>query len=492
MWYGGEQPLPAGGSCLLGSINIAAYVDKGAKTFDYELFQKDVIYLVKALNDVLDEGLSLHPLKIQQETVRDWRQIGLGIMGLADALIYLEIPYGDKALGFLDKLGKSFINCAVYGSAMLAKEFGAYPAYNGKAFETKFAKENLTEVTLDALKTYGLRNSQLLTIAPTGTISTLLGISGGAEPIFENSYVRRTESLHNEEKTYKVYTPVVKEYMQKHNLTDESQLPDFFVTSQHLNPLERINVQSTLQKYIDASISSTINLNESASIQDVYNIYLNAWKKGLKGVTVFRNNCKRVGILTTSETNNEPKLARGKIASVQNNLEYERIKMKTGCGSLYLFVGIDKQNNKITDIFTNTNGQGGCIINTQANSRLISLSIRAGVSIEEITRQLERAGTCPAYQYARGKGVKVSDGKSCPSAIAKVLSKIQKRLDNNQDWKTVVKKLDNVDEVVVSESIKSKDNTDTVSKGICPSCGESLTFQGGCNVCQNCGWSKCS
>lgn len=162
--------LPAGGSCLLGSLNLSAFVND-KKEFDYISFKEAVKIAVTALNEVLDEGLKLHPLKEQQDSVRDWRQIGLGIFGLADMLIKMEIEYGsEESLYLCDKIGKELISMAIFTSAMLSDKYGAFPKYNEKnIFESKFFLENTDKLTRINVDKYGLRNSQLLTIAPTGS-----------------------------------------------------------------------------------------------------------------------------------------------------------------------------------------------------------------------------------------------------------------------------------------------------------------------------------
>jgi ribonucleoside-diphosphate reductase alpha chain len=194
------------------------------------------------------------------------------------------------------------LNESVKQSALLAKEFGTYEKYNKEAiFNSKFFIENIDEDVKELVNQYGLRNSQLLTIAPTGSISTMLGISGGIEPIFNISYIRKTTSLHDEDVCYKVYTPIVKEYMQINNIDNEDDLTDkdldILTTAMNLKAIDRIKMQSTWQKNIDASISSTINLPFDATVEDVYDIYMSAWKNNLKGVTIFRDGCKRSGIL---------------------------------------------------------------------------------------------------------------------------------------------------------------------------------------------------
>lgn len=297
-----EEPLPAGGSCLLGSINLSEFVVAPFTEnaiFDKTKFKSCVRDCVVGLNEVLEEGLLLHPLKEQRESVSKYRQIGLGVMGIADMLIKLNIRYGsEEAIKLCEELSNMMLNEAVKQSALLAKEYGAYEKYNEEAiFKSSFFINNIREDVKALVKKYGLRNSQLLTIPPTGSISTMLGISSGIEPIFNLSYFRKTESLHNEDVFYKVYTPIVKEYMAINEITNEEDLGDIFVTAMNLKPEERIKMQKAWQINIDASISSTINLPYEATVEDVYNIYISAWENNLKGITIYRDGCKRSGVL---------------------------------------------------------------------------------------------------------------------------------------------------------------------------------------------------
>ena len=473
-----EEPLPEGGSCLLGSLNLAAFIDNpftDSARFNYIEFEKAVETAVVALNDVLDEGLPLHPLKEQVDSVCRWRQIGLGIMGLADALIMLGIEYGSKrAVEICDHIGAHLAATAINTSM----SYGNTTVLQPEQFcNTDFWKANAATLK----QTAGLHNSQLLTIAPTGTLSTMLGVSGGIEPIFANSYTRRTESLHNQEVTYKVYTPIVQRYMEMYKLKDEAELPSYFVTANDIDYIDRIAMQSIWQTHIDASISSTINLPHEATIDDVMKIYMEAWKAGLKGLTIYRAGCEREGILVAddhAEPTNDATLQRGMIEDVPEGLNYRKYKLKTGCGKLYLFVGIDEDEGKIYDFFTNTDGVGGCVVSTQANSRLMSAALRGGVPIEYIIEQLQKAGSCPSYQYARGKGIEVSKGRSCPSAIAYMLQQI----------------LDELKQSANEEDATQEPPIVTTSEGgACPSCGaKEVVHEGGCIVCKQCGWSKCS
>lgn len=301
-----EEPLPAGGSCLLGSINLSEFVRNPfseSADFDFEELKKCVTASVFALNEVLEEGLPLHPLPEQRESVEKWRQIGLGIMGLADALIKLGVTYGQKeTVDICDKIGFVMADTAIAASALLAKEKGRFSGCKvEEIMETPYFLMNTTEETRAFVKEYGLRNSQLLTIAPTGTLSTMLGISGGIEPVYANYYERKTESLHGEDVYYRVYTKIVKDYMEAHRIEDDRELPGFFVTAMNLDYKQRIDMQAIWQLHVDASISSTVNLSHGFTKEETEALYMYAYDMGLKGITIYRDGCKRMGILSTKK-----------------------------------------------------------------------------------------------------------------------------------------------------------------------------------------------
>lgn len=305
-----EEPLPAGGSCLLGSINLSEFVTNPFSEnadFNFEELKKCVAASVYALNEVLEEGLPLHPLPEQRESVEKWRQIGLGIMGLADALIKLGVSYGQKeAVEICDKIGFAMADAAIAASAFLAKEKGRFSGCNTEEImETPYFLMNTTEDTRALVKEYGLRNSQLLTIAPTGTLSTMLGISGGIEPVYANYYERKTESLHGEDVYYRVYTKIVKDYMEAHKIEDDRELPGFFVTAMNLDYKQRIDMQAIWQLHVDASISSTVNLSHDFTKEETEALYMYAYDMGLKGITIYRDGCKRMGILSTKKKEEE-------------------------------------------------------------------------------------------------------------------------------------------------------------------------------------------
>ena len=480
--------LPEGGACLLGSLNLSEFITEN-KEFDYSDFALAVGIAVRALNDVLDEGLPLHPLQEQRESVRDWRQIGLGIFGLADMLIKMGIKYGSpESIELCNKIGYTMAKTAMMKSIDLAEEHGHYPKFNADAvMESSFWRSHGMNAFNVELKTEGLRNSQLLTIAPTGTLSTMLRVSGGIEPIFANYYTRKTESLHGHDQYYKVYTPIVKEYMDAHGLTDDSQLPDFFVTAQTLDYKDRIAMQSIWQKHIDASISSTVNVPQEFPVEKVKDIYMEAWKAGLKGITMFRDGCKRAGILTThieEETHEEEpqELKRGMIIKADDNCIGKKRTLQTGCGTLHCEAFFDPDTGDLLETYLSKGSTGGCNNFMVGLSRMISLSARGGVDINSIVDQLKSSGTCPSYAVRTATMHDTSKGSCCPVAIGNALIDMHNEImsdltDDYEEDKKPVKITKPVQ--IVSSTAK------------CPQCGGNLVFEGGCNTCKDCGWSKC-
>lgn len=297
-----EEPLPAGGSCLLGSINLSAFVRNPFTKdawFDVAAYVLAIHDAVIALNDVLDEGLELHPLAEQRRTVRELRQIGLGVMGIADMLIMMGITYGDNySLELCDYLADILANTAMQRSALIAKEKGTFDWYSwDNISQSAYFQQIANAQTKELVAQYGLRNSQILCIAPTGSLSTMLGISGGIEPFFSLGYYRTTKSLHGKDVTYWVDEPIVEKY--RTATGNDGDLPEYFVTAQEgLHWRQRIDMQAVWQKYIDASISSTVNLPNDATLEDTMDLYMYAWENGLKGCTIYRAGCKRKGILT--------------------------------------------------------------------------------------------------------------------------------------------------------------------------------------------------
>ena len=284
----------------------------------------------------LDELLTMlgdrHALKEQRDHVKKYREVGLGLMGLADLALSMNLPYGsDEFIQFLDELMSQMINQAAKASALKAKEDGAFPAFDyKKVSSSKFYQTVIKPETDELIKKYGLRNSRLLSIAPTGSISNIFGVSGGVEPYFQINYTRRIISMFDEEKKITVWEKTPLAMAKTLNITPE-ELPEWTkITSQNINFQERADVQATIQKYVDTAISSTFNLPNSADVEDVMNIYVTAWEKGLKGATVFRDRCAKIGILAgineATEDLNPAESPQFNIDEVWTNLKTNKVK----------------------------------------------------------------------------------------------------------------------------------------------------------------------
>lgn len=458
-------------------------------TFDMESFINSVKISVRALNEVLHEGLPLHPLKEQRESVDNWRQIGLGIFGWHDALIKLGIRYGSKdSLEIANKIGFNMINNAILESAMLTNVYGSYPMYNKDAIlASSFFKLNTDNLTKSVVAKMGLANSQLLTIPPTGSTGTMLGISTGIEPIYNIvSYTRKTESLHGKDHRYTVYTPIVKQYMELKNITDEKDLPSYFNCAMDLNYRERINMQSTWQKCIDASISSTVNVPFDFTIEEVKDLYLYGWQKGLKGCTIYRNDCKRKGILSTdtakeNKNNDEQVLEWGTTIISNDDLIGLKRKIMSGCGSLHVLAWFDPMNGRLTELYLSKGSLGGCNSFMTSLSRIISAGMRTGLSFDYLIDQLKSAPACPSYTVRTATKKDTSRGNCCPAAIANALIEMQKEVFDELG----------IDDEEETKEVKQIVNVKIDNVGICPECNCELEFTGGCNSCPNCGYSRC-
>lgn len=491
-----EETLPAGGSCLLGALNLSEFVNDpfGKKpAFNLPEFRKAVNIAVDALNKVLDEGLELHPLQIQRDSVRDWRQIGLGIMGFADTLVKMRIPYGSKrCMNLINVIGKELVNTGLQQSAILAGNKGAFVKYNKDyILNSNFIKrECITEKTKDLIKLYGLRNSQLFTIAPTGSIGTMLGISTGVEPIYDvNGYTRTTKSLQDEETTYTEYPVIIQQAILADDINMTTDRPTYIVGAKDLDYMERVATQATWQKWIDASISSTVNLPIDATVDDIFKIYVAAHELGCKGVTVFREGCKRAGILNgNTQKDDKPPVVVPDIAIDFEDTDIDHCvamgsKLQTGCGSLWMTVYFNPLTGKLCHIFLNKGSSGGCNSYMVGLSRLISLAGKRGATVEEIIDQLESVVACPSFVKRKWSIGDTSPGKCCPEAIGKELKVLYEKFKKSFMENTTIQAN------TLWDNIESQTCEITVAK--CPECGEDLSFMGGCVTCTNCGYSKC-
>lgn len=470
-----EEPLPAGGSCLLGSINLSEFVLNpftNEATIDYSSLVDAVKKAVRALNDVLDEGAALHPLEEQRNSVRNWRQIGLGTMGLADMLIKLGLIYGSvSALGMTQEVYKTIAQAAVGESLSLAIDKGMYPECNPKLLaESSFINSiGLPQSVIEDISKYGLHNSQLLTCAPTGSIATMLQVSTGVEPNFALHYTRRTQSLNGEDTYYEVDAKIVEDFFATPS-KGLATLPSYFVESKDIAPIDRIKMQGVLQKYTDASISSTINLPKEATVDDVYNIYIEGWKNGLKGVTVYRSGCYREGILTTEKPIDIPNTLAPKRPK---DLECDCYTVKSQGENFVVCVGLlDNQPYEVF-VFRLTNWlklpqHKGTITKVEKgkyslNSDFLHIDnlLDTDINVEEkaatlYSSMLLRHGISIKYIIKTAKKVN-QNITSFSSAMCRVLSKY----------------------------------LPVEVEGKCPECGSDLVHEGGCTHCSQCSYSKC-
>ena len=519
-----EEPLPAGGSCLLGSINLSEFVCNPFTSrahVNYDELEKTVAVSVRALNQVLLEGMDLHPLEIQRKSVYNWRQIGLGTMGLGDMLIKLGVRYGSEdSIDAINSIFKFIATTAVETSLQLAKLEGCYPMCNKEALaESSFIKAlDLPSAVIEDIKKFGLFNSQLLTCAPTGSIGTMFQISTGVEPNFAFHFNRRTVSLNSEETTYTVDADIVEQYKKHLNITGEYILPKEFVTAAQIKPIDRIKVQATLQKWIDASISSTINLPESTTVEEVFNIYLEAWKHGLKGVTIWRDNCQRQGILSTpkkEETDlkdfidmkkvppiqlecEHPALKRGEIIKAGDNCIGLKRTLMTGCGTLHCEAFFDPNTGELREAYLSKGSTGGCNNFMISLSRMISLAARGGIGIDKILDQLKSCGVCPSYAVRSATKKDTSKGSCCPVAVGNALKEMYDEMKDiiceckeNSAVHQERGALEAIDQPLINTMAELAIKASALEE--CPSCHEkTLIHQGGCIQCNSCGYSKCS
>lgn len=492
--------MPKYGACNLGSINLSQFVNNpysDTAYFDATEFSRCVKVAIRALDEVLDENLSNHPLPEQREMAYNYRNVGLGVMGLHDMLIKLGKKYGSKdSIEFVDSMMELMFKSAVIASSELAKEKGTFPKYSPSVLKSKIIRNHFTEddLTILGINQNGLRNCSLLSIAPTGSLGTMFNVSTGCEPIFAMSYTRKTESLNNNtDKYYTVYTGVTKDYIEGYG----KDLPSYFIESKDIHWVDRINMQAALQNHIDTAISSTINLPNNISLPDMEALYLYAWEQGLKGVTIFRDGCKRTGILTTDtsdksekkENNGQEKcnvLPRGYILEVDNNTVGKERHLITGCGTLHHCSYFDPTTGELLENYINKGSQGGCFSNLIGLSRMISLAARLGGDVREIADQLLSVPACPSYVSRKVTKHDTSKGACCPNAIGYAL------LDMCNEMKEDIGVTEDESAQEIEEDISEKDITDTdLSKYKCPECGSDLVHEGGCVSCKICGWSKC-
>ncbi len=482
--------MPKNGACCLSSINLSEFICKPYTKdayIDTEELVKAVKVGIRTLDKLIDENYYKHPLKEQQEQSFNYRNIGLGCFGYATALMKLGLKYGsDEATEWTDSVFGLIFRAAVIESNRLAKELGPFPKYKDCVWDSDIIKYHFPQEEIDQMREYGLRNCSLISIAPTGSIATCLGESGGCEPEFALSFTRRTIGMTDGEDTYyKVYCKAAREYMELYNCTEDA-LPDYFVASSDIPWKDRVLTQAIMQDHVDTAISSTVNLPNETTKEDIANLYLTAWKLGLKGITIFREGCKRMPILSTEiskkeEQKEERKLERGEIKVISDDVIGKKRRLISGCGSLHCAAYFDRTTGELLEVFLDKGSTGGCDNFMTGLSRMISLAARAGCSVYDIVDQLNSSGTCPSYAVRRATKRDTSPGSSCPVAVGNALLDMQ--IEINEELE-----IDNPKPIVKKKETKSV----ILPKYKCPECGSEITFEGGCQTCKNCGWSKCN
>lgn len=485
----GEQPLLPYEACNLGSINLGLCVaeDDGIPTIDYDRLSRIVRTAVHFLDNVID--VNRYPLPKIDGNTRKTRKIGLGVMGFADMLLKLGVPYNsveaEKAAEEVMSLIQSEGRAA---SAELAAERGVFPAWK----ESVFGIENLP-----------VRNATITTIAPTGTISIIADASGGCEPMFAYAFTKNVmdgdkllvcnDFLVEKLKEAGVYSEAL-----MHRIAEEGTLahiPEIpaeirrvFVCAHDISPEWHIRIQAAFQKYTDNAVSKTINFPNSATREEVKEAYMLAYKLGCKGTTVYRDGSRDSQVLTTGTAKEEkpleipPSLFGNIMPRPRPGMTWGATeKMKIGCGSL--FITVNRDENGICEVFTSTGKGGGCPSQSEATARLVSIALRSGISQKEILAQLKGI-RCPST--VRQQGMKCT---SCPDAIARTIEKMSKILGTE----TMGINPDLIEEEKPAPQPASKGNKPILGADDrlhCPECGKVLRHEGGCTVC-DCGFSHC-
>jgi len=459
----GEQPLLPYESCNLGSINLARMVNTERREVDRDKLRDITWKAVHFLDNVID--INKYPIQKIEEMTKANRKIGLGVMGWADMLIQLGIPYNsesavkcaEEVMGFIQQEGKN-------ASAAIVQERGVFPNYEGSIYDGKIK----------------LRNATITTIAPTGTLSIIAGCSSGIEPLFAVSYVKTVmegtkliEVNPYFEKLAKDRGFWSRELMEK--IADKGSIQDFdeipadvksvFVTAHDINPMEHITIQAAFQKFVDNAVSKTVNFPHNATPKDVEEVYLLAYKLGCKGVTVYRDGSRDEQVLTKGTKAEQPTESRQKIVPRKRPevMRGSTRLMKTGCGNLYVTLNEDEEGH-LFELFTSIGKAGGCAASqSEAIGRLVSLAFRSNIEFDEVVKQLKGISCHSPAWYDGGRIL------SCSDAIARSLERYhEKGRKGNGDELNVI-----------------------MLMGACPECGGAIEHEGGCAVCHNCGFTKC-
>ncbi len=497
----GEQPLLPYESCNLGSIDLARMLRTGADgkpEIDWELLRETVRNAVHFLDNVID--VNAYPLQLIEENTKKTRKIGLGIMGFADLLLLLGVSYcseegialGERIMEFIEREGHAF-------SEELAKERGAFPVY--------------PESTLSRPR----RNATVTTIAPTGTLSMIAGCSSGVEPVFAYAYIRNimdgTELVEANGilrkklasaglDTSEILRRIVEEGGVSHIAEIPEEIRRVFVCAHDVTPEYHARMQAAFQRHTDNAVSKTVNFTHDATREDVANVYLLAYREGLKGVTIYRDGSREgqvlnIGSVNGAEKKGAPEETEHALPAGYGHLEPRprpvitkgfTEKMRIGCGSLYITTNYDE--NGICEVFTSTGKAGGCPSQSEATARLVSVALRSGISVDEIYDQLKGI-RCPSTIRQQGM-----DCTSCPDAIARVLKKVagyvrEEQANGEAGRIPVPSGRTHID--YSSPKPEKGGEIPAASAAIhsCPECGGPVEHEGGCVICRSCGFSKC-
>ena len=455
----GEQPLLPYESCNLGSINLNAFVKDGAVNF--AALEQAVKTAVHFLDNVID--VNRYPLPVIEEMTRSTRKIGLGVMGFADMLYRLGIPYNsEQAVQLARDVMSTIQRTARQASEQLALVRGSFPLFDKSVYKEQGFK--------------AMRNATVTTIAPTGTISIICGVSSGIEPVFAISYVRNVLDNDKLIEVHPYFEQVAKErgfyskelmerIAKQGTLRGIDGIPEdvarVFVTAHDITPEAHIRMQAAFQEFTDNAVSKTVNFPKTATRDDVRAAYDLAYSLGLKGVTIYRDGSRKGQVLSVGGSGQASSKESDKLKPRERPEVTKGItqKVKIGCGNLYITVNYD--NDGICEVFTNLGRAGGCPSQSEATSRLISTALRSGIDVQSIIEQL-RGIRC--HSTLRQNGLKVL---SCPDAIGRVLERVAQL--RNGDF-------------------APSENNGTAK---CPECAGPLEHESGCVMCRSCGYSKC-
>ena len=487
-----EQPLPDGGCCNLGSVNLARFVDENSQ-FMTDVFRETVAIATRFMDNVVDYNVDRHALDVQKENASNDRRLGIGLLGLGDMFIRMGISYdSDKALEVADNICNIMRDTTYQTSVQIAKEKGPFPNFDWKGFSKSKFVSGLSDELQAKINKHGIRNATLLTVPPTGSGAIVARVTSGIEPVFQTSYFRRVkqnEGHGNTFKEFKVYHPGIKELF-----GDDKNLPDYVATAHDIDPFFRVKMQGVIQKYIDSSISSTVNLPSDVEKKTVADIYLAAYKAGLKGITVYRES-SREGILISEEQKAKdtdetmptthrrsgdlrPRFRPGVTQGITKRI-------RTGEGSLYITINEDEHG--LCEVFTTIGKAGGnAAAQSEAISRLISLALRSGIDPKDVVNQLKGiSGPNPTWE--NGQLI-----LSTPDAIGKALESYL------FDFEHPVTAEDTPEEVaktrftmVDSSPSQQTPNYSARTMTTCPDCGSDIFHENGCVTCPSCGFSKC-